>query len=189
MMAWLPTYDEAMELLREYNEEPFHIAHAKTVSGVLRIFARDMDPGREDYWAIVGLLHDLDFEKFPQRHCVAVREILAPKGIDPALLDAIVSHGWGMTGADVEPKLPMEKALYAADELTGLIGAAVKMRPSGSAMDLEVSSLRKKFKSPSFAAGCSRETIARGAEMLGWSLDELMGKTIWAMRELEREET
>lgn len=185
-MAWIPTYDEAMTLLKEYNREPFHIQHGETVSGVLRVFAREMDPGREAYWAVVGLLHDLDFEQYPDRHCVAVREILAPKDIDPDLLRAIVSHGWGMTGGDVAPELPMEKVLYAVDELTGLIGAAVKMRPSGSVMDLELKSLKKKFKTASFAAGCSRETIQRGADMLGWTLDELVEKTILAMRELEQ---
>lgn len=185
-MNWIPTYEEAHALLAEYNKEPFHIAHSETVSGVLRIFARELDPEREQYWTVVGLLHDLDFEMYPDRHCVAVREILAPKGIEPALLNAIVSHGWGMTGGDVEPSLPMEKALYAVDELTGLIGAAVRMRPSGSAMDLEVKSLLKKFKTVSFAAGCSRETIQKGADMLGWPLTELMEKTILAMRELEQ---
>lgn len=185
-MAWIPTYDEAMELVKEYNQEPFHIEHAKTVSGVMRIFARELDPGNEEYWATVGLMHDLDYERFPDEHCVAVRTILEPKQIDGAFLNAIVCHGWGMTGADVEPKLPMEKALYAVDELTGLIGAAVKMRPSGSVSDLEVKSLKKKFKSPSFAAGCSREVIQNGADMLGWTLDELMEKTILAMREIEQ---
>ena len=184
-MSWIPTYDEAQALLREHNKEPFHLSHAETVSGVLAYFARELDPEREVYWATVGLLHDLDFEKFPERHCVAVREILQPLDINPAMLDSIVSHGWAMTGADVEPRHMMEKVLYAVDELTGLIGAAVKMRPSGSAMDLEVKSLMKKFKSPSFAAGCSRETIQRGADMLGWPLAELMEKTILAMRELE----
>lgn len=185
-MSWIPTYDEAFALLREYNQEPFHLLHGETVSGVLRYFARELDPEREEYWAVVGLLHDLDFEKYPERHCVAVREILQPKDIDPAMLDAIVSHGWCMTGADVEPTLPMEKVLFAVDELTGLIGAAVKMRPSGSARDLEVKSLMKKFKSPSFAAGCSREAIQKGADMLNWPLDILMEKTILAMRELEK---
>lgn len=184
-MSWIPTYEEAHALLREYNQEPFHLSHGETVSGVLSRFARELDPEREAYWAVVGLLHDLDFEKYPERHCVAVRDILQPMDFDPAMLDSIVSHGWGMTGADVEPKLMMEKVLYAVDELTGLIGAAVKMRPSGSAMDLEVKSLMKKFKSPSFAAGCSRETIQKGADMLGWPLAGLMEKTILAMRELE----
>ena len=184
-MSWIPTYDEAYQLMAEHNREPFHRQHAEVVSFVLRVFARELDPGREDYWAVVGLLHDLDFEEHPDRHCVAVREIVAPLDMDPALVDAIVSHGWAMTGGDVEPSSMMEKALYAADELTGLIGAAVKMRPSGSANDLEVKSLMKKFKSPSFAAGCSRETIARGAEMLGWPLEALMEKTILAMREME----
>ncbi len=185
-MAWIPTFDEAYALLREYNQEPFHITHGETVSGIMRVFARELDPEREEYWALVGLLHDLDFEQFPERHCVAIREILEPRGIDPAMLDAIVSHGWGMTEGNVEPKLLMEKVLFATDELTGLIGAAVKMRPSGSAMDLEVKSLLKKFKSPSFAAGCSRECIQKGADMLGWPLETLMDKTILAMRELEQ---
>ena len=185
-MSWIPTYGEALALLREYNQEPFHLLHSETVSGVLAYFARELDPEREDYWAIVGLLHDLDFEKYPERHCVAVREILGPMDIDPAMLNAIVSHGWGLTGADVEPKLLMEKVLFAVDELTGLIGAAVKMRPSGSAMDLEVKSLMKKFKSPSFAAGCSREAIQKGADMLNWPLAVLMEKTILAVRELEQ---
>lgn len=185
-MNWIPTYDEAYALLTEYNKEPFHISHSETVSSVLRIFARELDPENVDYWTVVGLLHDLDFEMYPEQHCVAVREILAPKGIAPAMLDAIVSHGWGMTEADVEPTVTMEKVLFAVDELTGLIGAAVKMRPSGSTMDLEVKSLIKKFKSPSFAAGCSRETIQKGADMLGWPLDVLMDKTINAMRELEQ---
>ncbi|MCL1963601.1 MAG: hydrolase [Firmicutes bacterium] len=186
-MAWVPSYDEARSLLAKYNKEPFHITHGETVSGVLRVFSRSMDPGREDFWAAAGLLHDLDFELYPERHCVAVREILQPLDIDPEMLHAIVSHGWGMTGGDAEPSSDMEKVLYAVDELTGLIGAAVRMRPSGSVTDLELKSLKKKFKSPSFAAGCSRETIQRGADMLGWTLDELMERTIEAMRELEQE--
>lgn len=187
-MAWIPTYDEAMALLRQYNSEPFHLAHAETVSGVMRVFAAEIDPGHETYWAVVGLLHDLDFERFPDRHCVAVRELLEPLDIDPAMLGSIVSHGWGMTAGDVEPSLPMEKVLFAVDELTGLIGATVKMRPSGSVMDLEVKSLKKKFKTPSFAAGCSRETIQQGADRLGWPLETLMQKTIDAMRVLEQEQ-
>jgi predicted hydrolase (HD superfamily) len=185
-MSWMPTYEEAHALLEKHNKEPFHITHGETVSFVLRVFARELDPGREEFWAVVGLLHDLDFEEQPERHCVAVREMLEPLDIDPELLHAIVSHGHGMTGADVAPESVMEKALYAADELTGLIGAAVKMRPSGSAMDLEVKSLKKKFKTVSFAAGCSRDTIQRGADMLGWPLDQLMEKTILAMREMEQ---
>ena len=186
-MAWIPTYDEAYTLLKEYNDEPFHLLHGETVSGVLGVFAREMDPGREDFWAVVGLLHDLDFERYPERHCVAVREILGPKDIDPEMLRAIVSHGFGMTEGDVEPESMMEKVLFAVDELTGLIGATVKMRPSGSVMDLELKSLKKKFKTTSFAAGCSRETIAQGADRLGWMLDELMERTIAAMRVLEQE--
>lgn len=184
-MAWIPTYAEAHTLLSEYNKEPFHILHGETVSGVMHYFAREYDPGREAYWAVVGLLHDLDFELYPDRHCVAVRELLADRDFDPDMLSSIVSHGYGLTGADVPPTLMMEKILFAADELTGLIGAAAKMRPSGSVMDMELSSLRKKFKQPSFAAGCSRDTIREGAERLGWTLDELMERTILAMRDVE----
>lgn len=186
MMAWTPIYDEALALLKAYNQEPFHIRHGETVSFVLRVFARELDPDREEYWAVVGLLHDLDFEQYPDRHCVAVRELLAPREFNPEMLDSIVSHGWGMTEGDVEPKAEMEKVLYAVDELTGLIGAAARMRPSGSVMDMELKSLKKKFKTPSFAAGCSRETILKGADMLGWTLDMLMEKTLHAMREMEK---
>jgi len=185
-MPWTPTYDESHALLSEFNKQPFHILHGETVSGVLRHFAREYDPGREDYWAVVGLLHDLDFERHPDRHCVAVREMLAGRDMDPGLLDSIVSHGYGLTGADVEPTHIMEKILFAVDELTGLIGAAAKMRPSGSVLDMELPSLRKKFKQPSFAAGCSRDIIRQGAEQLGWTLDELMERTLLAMRTLEQ---
>lgn len=185
-MAWIPTYDEALGLLSEFNKEPFHILHGKTVSGVLRVFARELDKEREEYWAVVGLLHDLDFEMYPERHCVAVREMLAGRDVDEGLLRSIVSHGYGMTEADVEPTLLMEKVLFAVDELTGLIGAAARMRPSGSCADMELSSLKKKFKQPSFAAGCSRDTIKKGADMLGWTLDELLERTLLAMREVER---
>lgn len=187
-MAWIPTYDEAYALLCEHNKEPFHRLHGRTVAGVMAYFAREMDADREAFWTVVGLLHDLDFEKYPERHCVAVREMLADTDIDEGLLHAIVSHGYGMTEADVEPTLQMEKVLYAVDELTGLIGAAARMRPSGSVMDMELSSLRKKFKSTGFAAGCSRDTIRRGAEMLGITLDELMERTILAMRDVEARE-
>ena len=184
-MAWIPTYAEAHALLSEFNTEPFHISHGETVSGVMRYFAREFDPEREEYWAVVGLLHDLDFELHPDRHCVAIREMLAGRDFDADMLNAMVSHGYGMTAADVEPTLMMEKILFAADELTGLIGAAAKMRPSGSVMDMELSSLRKKFKQPSFAAGCSRDAIREGAERLGWTLDDLLERTILAMREVE----
>jgi len=184
-MAWIPTYEEAHALLSEFNKEPFHIFHGETVSGVMRHFAREFDPEREEYWAVVGLLHDLDFELHPDRHCVAIREMLADRDFDPDMLASMVSHGYGFTAADVEPTLMMEKILFAADELTGLIGAAAKMRPSGSVMDMELPSLRKKFKQLSFAAGCSRDAIREGAERLGWTLDELMERTILAMREVE----
>ena len=184
-MSWIPTLEQARELMQAHNKEPFHRQHAETVSGVMAEFAKQLDPDHVEYWAAVGMLHDLDYEEQPERHCVAGREMLAPLDADPAFVRAIVCHGWGLTGADVEPELPMEKVLFAVDELTGLIGAAVKMRPSGSVQDLELKSLKKKFKSPSFAAGCNREVIAQGAERLGWTLDELLEKTILAMRAIE----
>lgn len=186
-MAWIPTLDEARALMEAHNREPFHRQHAETVSGVMAEFAKELDPENAAYWAAVGMLHDLDYEEQPERHCVAVREMLAPLDADPAFVRAIVCHGWGLTGADAQPEKQMEKVLFAVDELTGLIGAAVKMRPSGSARDLELKSLKKKFKSPSFAAGCNREVIQQGADMLGWPLDELLEKTILAMRAIEPE--
>lgn len=179
------TREEALTLLQQYNEEPFHIKHALTVEAVMRWFARDLGYGdEEDFWGIVGLLHDLDFERFPDRHCVKGQELMRQHGVDERTIRACASHGWGIA-TDLEPLHPMEKALYAVDELTGLIGAAAAMRPSKSTMDLEVKSLKKKFKTPSFAAGCSREVIQKGAEMMGLSLDELMEKTILAMRAFE----
>ena len=178
-----PTREQAMGLLRKYNTEPFHIQHALTVEGVMRWFAQESgeDP---DFWGLCGLLHDVDFEKWPEQHCRKAPELLAEVNASAEMVHAICSHGYGIC-CDVEPTAQMEKILFAADELTGLIGAAARMRPSKSVMDMELSSLKKKFKDKKFAAGCSRDVIRTGAERLGWSLDELMEKTILAMRSCE----
>ena len=179
--------EKAFDLLRKYNSEPFHIQHAETVEGVMRYFVHTLGYDREvDFWGLVGLLHDLDFEQFPEQHCIKVREILTEEGFDPQIIRAIVSHAYGFTQTDVRPSHPMEKVLYAVDELTGLIGAAILMRPSKSTLDLTTQSLKKKFKDKKFAAGCSREVILRGAQALGWELDYLMDETIKAMQELEK---
>ena len=179
------TREEALKLLKEYNSEPFHLRHGLTVEGVMRYFARDLGYGNEEEkWGIVGLLHDLDFEKYPEEHCIKSQEIMREKGIDEDIIHATASHGYNLT-VDIKPEHEMEKVLYAVDELTGLIGAAVLMRPSKSSKDLELKSMKKKFKDKKFAAGCSRDVIATGAEMLGWSLDDLMDKTILAMRDCE----
>ena len=177
------TPEQALALLKKYNTEPFHIQHALTVEGVMRWFARENgeDP---DFWGLCGLLHDVDFENWPEQHCVKAPELLAEVNASPEMVHAICSHGYGIC-CDVEPVLLMEKVLFAADELTGLIGAAARMRPSKSVMDMELSSLKKKFKDKKFAAGCSRDVIKTGAERLGWTLDELMEKTILAMRDCE----
>lgn len=179
------TREQAMSLLRKYNAEPFHILHALTVEGVMRWYASELGFGDEaDFWAVCGLLHDVDFERYPEHHCVKAPELLAEIQAEPELVRAICSHGYGIC-SDVEPVHLMEKVLFAADELTGLIGAAARMRPSKSVMDMELSSLKKKFKDKRFAAGCSRDVIRTGAERLGWSLEELMEKTILAMRSCE----
>ena len=184
-MAATITRDEAWRLLNEYNKESFHLKHAVTVEGVMRYFAQELGYGDEvDFWGIVGLLHDLDFERFPEQHCVKEQEIMRERGIDENLIHATASHGYGLT-VDIKPEHQMEKVLYAVDELTGLIGAAALMRPSKSVSDMEVKSVKKKYKNAGFAAGCSREVIARGAEMLGWELDYLIEKTIFAMRSCE----
>lgn len=180
------TREQALELLKEYNKEPFHLRHALTVEAVMRWFAQELGYGGEaDFWAAAGLLHDLDFEQYPEEHCVKVREIMEARGLDPALIHAVVSHGWGMTEGDAQPEHQMEKVLFAVDELTGLIGAAALMRPSKSVQDMELSSLKKKFKDKRFAAGCSRETIQQGAELLGWELSELLECTLQAMKATE----
>lgn len=180
------TREQALELLKEYNKEPFHLRHALTVEAVMRWFAQELGYGGDaDFWAAAGLLHDLDFEQYPEEHCVKVREIMEARGLEPALIHAVVSHGWGMTEGDAQPEHQMEKVLFAVDELTGLIGAAALMRPSKSVQDMELSSLKKKFKDKRFAAGCSRETIQQGAELLGWELSELLERTLQAMKATE----
>ena len=178
----IPTKDEAWALLREYNEGEFHLKHARIVGDVMRWYAEKLGYGDEaDFWEEVGMLHDLDFEKFPEQHCIKSQEIMREHGIDERMIHATASHGYGLT-VDIKPEHEMEKVLFATDELTGLIGAAAKMLPTGSVDDLELKSLKKKFKDKRFAAGCSREVITEGAEMLGWELDELMEQTILAMR-------
>ncbi|WP_294521083.1 hydrolase [uncultured Pseudoflavonifractor sp.] len=177
---------QALDLLKTYNKEPFHLRHALTVEAVMGWFAQELGYGDQaDFWATVGLLHDLDFEQWPDQHCVKVRELMEAQGLDSALIHAVVSHGWGMTGADVQPEHQMEKVLFAVDELTGLIGAAALMRPSKSVQDMELSSLRKKFKDKKFAAGCSRDTISQGAQLLGWELNDLLDRTLQAMKACE----
>ncbi|MCL2200479.1 MAG: hydrolase [Oscillospiraceae bacterium] len=180
---------KARTIIEKYNTEPFHLQHAAVVSGVMRYFAAEYDPGREEYWAVVGMLHDVDFGLYPEEHCVKAEEILREEGVDEDIIRSALSHGWGLTETPHEPEHFMEKILYACDELTGLIGAVVLMRPSKSTMDLEISSVKKKFKDKKFAAGCSRDVVKQGAEMLGWSLDELFERTILAMRKLESEQT
>ena len=181
-MKACPDRAAALALLRKYNTEPFHMQHALTVEGVMRWYAESLGYGADaDFWAAVGLLHDVDFERWPEEHCQKAPELLAAAGAGEALIHAVVCHGYGLC-SDVEPVHEMEKVLFAVDELTGLIGAAALMRPSKSVSDLEVKSVKKKYKDKKFAAGCSREVIERGAAMLGWELDELIGKTILAMR-------
>ncbi len=179
-MSYIPTPEQAEELLGRYNNEPFHIQHAKTVSKVMGVFAEEYDADNVDFWRSVGMLHDIDFELWPERHCAKADELLRELDIDPELIHAVVSHGFGVC-YDVEPVKYMEKVLFAVDELTGLIGAAALMRPNGLE-DMEAKSVIKKFKDKKFAAGCSREVISRGAEMLGMDLRELAQKTIEAMR-------
>lgn len=179
------TREEAIDLLREYNQDPFHLQHALTVEAVMRWYARELGYAEdEEFWGLVGLLHDLDFEKYPEEHCIKAPELLREAGADEALIHAVVSHGWNLT-VDTKPEHEMEKVLYAADELTGLIGAAALMRPSKSCQDMDVKSLKKKFKSKSFAAGCSRDVIRQGAELLGWDLNDLFDRTLRAMSENE----
>ena len=179
------TREQALALLQKYNKEPFHIQHGLNVEGVMRWYAQELGYGQEaDFWALCGLLHDVDFEMYPEEHCKKAPELLAEVNASDALVHTVCSHAYGSC-SDVEPVHLMEKVLFAADELTGLIGAAAKMRPSKSCMDMELSSLKKKFKDKKFAAGCSRDVIKEGAERLGWTLDELLDKTILAMRSCE----
>ena len=179
------TRQQALDLLQKYNKEPFHILHGLTVEGVMRWFAQDQGHGEDaDFWALCGLLHDVDFEMYPEEHCKKAPELLAEIGCSEDIVHAVCSHAFGSC-SDVEPIHIMEKVMFAVDELTGLIGAAAKMRPSKSVMDMELSSLKKKFKDKKFAAGCSRDVIREGAERLGWTLDETLEKTILAMRSCE----
>lgn len=178
--------EQALALLKEYNKEPFHILHALTVEAVMRWFSKNLGYAEEEeYWGITGLLHDIDFEMYPSEHCKKAPELLKKAGAGEDMIYSICSHGYGLC-CDIEPKHQMEKVLFAADELTGLIGAAVRMRPSKSVRDMELSSLKKKFKDKKFAAGCSRDIIKKGAEMLGWDLDKLMQDTLDAMRGSEQ---
>lgn len=176
------TREEAWELLTEYNQDEFHLEHAQIVEQTMKYFAEKLGYGEEkEFWGIVGLLHDLDFEQFPEQHCIKEQEIMRERGVDERIIHATASHGYAIT-VDIAPEHQMEKVLYAVDELTGLIGAVALMRPSKSVQDLELKSVKKKYKSKNFAAGCSREVIERGAEMLGWTLDELIEQTIEALR-------
>jgi predicted hydrolase (HD superfamily) len=178
--------EQAWDLLKQHNKESFHLQHALTVEGVMRWFAKDQGFANEDeYWGIVGLLHDIDFEQFPDQHCVKAPELLRAGGASEELIYSVCSHGYGMTPAQQKPEHIMEKILYASDELTGLIWACAIIRPSKSVQDLEVKSVKKKFKTPAFAAGCSRKVIEDGAVLLGWELDVLIEKTILAMRSCE----
>ena len=179
------TREQALALLQKYNKESFHILHGLTVEGVMGYFARELGYAEEEeFWKLCGLLHDVDFEMFPEEHCKKAPELLAEIGASDALVHAVCSHAFGSC-SDVEPVHQMEKVMFAVDELTGLIGAAARMRPSKSVMDMELSSLKKKFKDKKFAAGCSRDVIKEGADRLGWSLDEVLDKTILAMRSCE----
>lgn len=187
MMKSKVTREEALELLKTYNKEPFHIQHGLTVEKVMRWYARELGYGdEEEYWGITGLLHDIDFELYPEQHCQKAPELLREGGVGEDMIHSVCSHGYGIC-SDEEPACEMEKVLFAADELTGLIWAAALMRPSKSVMDMEVSSVKKKFKDKRFAAGCSRDIIRQGAQMLGWELNDLFGKTLQAMQSCERE--
>lgn len=179
-MSYIPTVEQARELVARFNKDSFHMQHAEAVSKVMGELAKEFDPDRVEFWAAVGMLHDIDFELYPEQHCVKANEMLHELDIDEEMIHAVISHGYGIC-IDVEPTAFMEKVLFATDELTGLIGAAALMRPTGIS-DMELKSLKKKFKDKKFAAGCSREVITRGAEMLGWELDTLLQKTLDAMR-------
>ena len=179
-MSYIPTVEQARELVGRFNKDAFHLQHAETVSKVMGELAKEFDPERVEFWAAVGMLHDIDFELYPEQHCVKANEMLHELDIDESVIHAVISHGYGIC-IDVEPELFMEKVLYATDELTGLIGAVALMRPNGIS-DMEVKSIKKKFKDKKFAAGCSRDVILRGAQMCGWDLDTLFQKTLDAMR-------
>jgi predicted hydrolase (HD superfamily) len=182
------TRDDAWKLFLKFNKDPFHVQHALTVEGVMKWFAKDLGFGEEaEFWAMVGLLHDIDFEKHPTEHCVKARELLTEAGANEELIHAVCSHGWSLTPAKEKPEHLMEKVLFASDELTGLIWATAIIRPSKSVMDMELKSVKKKFKTLTFAAGCNRDTIEKGAAELGWDLDKLIEQTIIAMRSCEED--
>ena len=183
-MSYIPNVEEAYELLKKYNKDKFHLKHGTIVSGVMGYFAKEYDSDHIDYWKVVGMLHDLDFELYPDEHCIKSQEIMKDLDLDEGIIRATASHGYGIT-VDIKPELFMEKILYAIDELTGLIGAVALMRPSKSVSDLEVKSVMKKYKTTNFAAGCSRDVINNGAAMLGMELSDLISKTILAMRGLD----
>ena len=184
----IPTPEQAYELLQEYNEGEFHLKHGRIVGDVMRWYAQELGYADEaDFWQSVGILHDLDFEHWPEEHCTKEQELMREKGIDESIIHATASHGWALT-VDIKPEHEMEKVLYAADELTGLIGAAALMRPSKSVKDMEVKSVKKKYKDKKFAAGCSREVIERGADLLGWDLNTLIERTLEAMKQSENVE-
>lgn len=184
-MAELISREDAISLLEEHNKEAFHIRHALTVEGVMRWFARELGySDEEEYWGLVGLLHDIDFEEYPEEHCIKAPEILSAAGVGEDMIRSICSHGFGIS-VNIRPEHEMEKVLYAGDELTGIIWAAALMRPSKSVQDMELKSIKKKYKSSGFAAGCSREVISAGAEMLGWELPELQQRTLDAMKACE----
>ena len=177
--------EQALELLQKYNKDPFHIQHALTVEGVMKWYAGELGYEEDaEYWGIVGLLHDIDFELYPDEHCIKAPELLREGGVGEDIIHAVCSHGYELT-VDVKPEHEMEKVLYAVDELTGLIWAAALIRPSKSVQDMELKSVKKKYKSAGFAAGCSRDVIERGAQMMGCELDELLQNTIYAMRSCE----
>lgn len=178
------TREKALELLKKYNKDTFHLQHAYTVEAVMRWYAKELGHGDEDFWGLCGLLHDVDFENYPEEHCVKAPELLAEIDAEEELVHAVCSHGYGIC-SEVKPEHEMEKVLFAADELTGLVGAAALMRPSKSCTDMELSSLKKKFKDKKFAAGCSRDIIRTGAEQLGWELDRLLSMTLDAMKATE----
>lgn len=186
-MSYVPTVEEAREILGRFNKEEFHLKHGEIVSGVMGYFAKEFDPEREDYWKVVGMLHDLDFELYPEEHCVKQQELMKDLDLEPGIIYSTCSHGWGCTGVDMEPREVMEKILFATDELTGLIGAVALMRPSKSVDDMELKSVKKKYKDKKFAAGCSRDIINQGADMLGWEIDELIQRTLDAMKSLNPE--
>ncbi len=186
-MSTIPTPQEALDIVDKYNKEEYHRVHARIVGSVLRWYGRKYEPGNDDLWYAVGALHDVDFELYPDQHCVAGIKILTDEGVDEQVIRSAMSHGWGLTGVQWEPTTLMEKILFASDELTGIIYAAIRMRPSASTLDMDLKSIKKKYKDKKFAAGCSRDVINQGAERLGWTTDELIAQTLEAMQAYERE--